>query len=57
MKGVSIMALKLTKTNQYIRLLDNGVVEIYPSQEDRNKQKVATHYTNILSKYDELVDE
>ena len=51
------MALKLNKTNQYIRLLDNGVVEIYPSQEDRNKQKVATHYTKILSKYEELMNE
>lgn len=51
------MALKLKKTNQYIRLLENGDVEVYSSQESRIRQKESISSTEVLLKYDELISE
>lgn len=46
------MALKVN--NQYIRLLQNGDVEVYSNIEARNSYKEATSSKKILEKYNEL---
>ena len=49
------MALKTD--NQYIRLLDDGTVEVYSDIESRNIYKEATSSEKILKKYDELTSQ
>lgn len=47
------MAL-LMEDGKYVRVLENGEYEIYPSLESRDRVKNATPYEKVIEKYQEL---
>lgn len=47
----------LNSKNKYIRLKENGRVDIYSSQEARERRKTATDSDIIFNKYQEIIDE
>ena len=49
------MAL-LNKLKNYIKLEEDGLIEIHRSIEDRSKQKLATPASTILNTYDEKIN-